>query len=466
MERLPSRDLVEIIRNDATQHDLRETFLDFCCYNSAYESNANNSSNVSSGIVRRASPWGHSNVPTTRGEIPSYGPSNNAPIPQDSGSAEPLSKRLFSPDVSNFSIGISGGLSADGLLSEKLQGTPTQTLSTSSEEGPINQNILHHQSSTSNVRLQTPQPACHRPPTDCGIRPGEVLIYEAPFASFDIKELAKADKFMKCCRELQNTMRIFQTPTATLGAGEITKQSISKVTRRIVFSNIDPTSAIGCFSFWLPLAAIESEVHLAGVTLRWSECGHLQDRKDEDLWGSTVPMRWPIHIANEVFVKFHNDRTALWFLEKVRGPFGCGSPISLSPYQEMRIWTLGDVRDKERLFACTHYDGHATKVTEMYTSERYLNLSIATSYADTLSTVVKLSRIKNLSYSGDILSCAMDRPLLGSVNKHLRSLENITYDTLTLKSAGVTSVLPSDCKITFPLITYIVANFKSNHRHV
>jgi len=121
------------------------------------------------------------------------------------------------------------------------------------------------------------------------------------------------------------------------------------VTRRLVVSYLSGSPPMRhCSSFWLPLADFQFRLSGEQVTLYWSDCNQMTERRSGNYSTHYDWMYDPKHMNNEITIRFQETHLAECFIDIIRLPYEDrvsitgGRKVDVSQTSEVNIFNIGD----------------------------------------------------------------------------------------------------------------------------
>jgi len=319
----------------------------------------------------------------------SSGLARNASIASDSSAPQQISHQLRTRQGrSNLS---SGPVSAVVYPLQTPVTTPGTSVRSNSDhyESLLSQNTATE--APSDERLHTRRvvwPITHGSP--CGARTNEKRLFIDTIVTFSFAESATVERFTQCCDIAENTAQAFETARAT------NDTPIWEITRRLVLSKSTPTDKKICYSFWLPLTNVHVSHHEATVTLRWSDCNHVQ-RDSTGHWSWTYSHSTT---NNKVNIQFREVGAAEIFVLAIRLPQGGGSTLKVSDTLDIHTWHESNSQDKLKPFISIHHED-SLHISRVYAICQFIDPLIRhIPHERQLS--IQLNRLKRLTYLSDL----------------------------------------------------------------
>lgn len=354
-DRLKASELVTMIHKQSADLPHPDLFLSSCCTrtDSAIPADTVERPSLTEPVYNRSGRDHEPPSPSPQSSYPGL-PYRTSGVSVERGFHTPSTRHLSSRDRSQSPQSQSPGprdstetaASSTNPVDYSRKLSPLQTLHHFASHSDSNRTpsfasptIPGSEASLSDIpRSQPPPPAIFEAKCACASRPGEKHIFNAHFASRIPDEPDAPFKFddnivtietCSNCEVGENKVQIYET----LPQDPNTKASVAPmmwwVTRRLVVSYLSGTpEKRRCSSFWLPLADIQFKLEEDTVTLRWSDCNQMTERRSGN-YGQHYDWVYDPNCPNNIItLRFNHSSDARQFIDVARLPYEDGTTIS------------------------------------------------------------------------------------------------------------------------------------------
>ncbi|KAF2014557.1 hypothetical protein BU24DRAFT_451566 [Aaosphaeria arxii CBS 175.79] len=257
-------------------------------------------------------------------------------------------------------------------------------------------------------------PAMYSVKCGCAAQMNEKHIFNSPLVSSSIQEDLPTIQTSPVCELRENRVQVYETLPEDPTAANISLPQIWWLTRRLVISYLSGSPEIRrCSSFWIPLADIRFSCDGSDVTLQWSDCNQMTERRTAN-YGILYDWSYkPKSPNNSIILRFQDAQQAYAFIDTVRLPYEDGVKIrtrrkvDISEMQELHTFDLGrqGIQEYRAAVLTTVQDSFADSKLFIQWPEVDLDIRVHDDhdqYVHAYQMVVRFNNVATPTYHSDI----------------------------------------------------------------